>query len=315
MSEFTEEDMCLDPCCAREVSDRRKALSLKKQLDAVDISTAKLKQMEIYGSMFCCPCQNKSCVNGDYALLLSLRSEEEKHSTENESFAEESNPSPKSGEDVNSDDELDDLLDEFENDEQMQALNSERMALIRRQQEQVEIAKAHGFGVHRPFPHDDNAAAQFIASLPRAVIHVCDENSRMCALVDLYLESKAPKYPGTAFLRISPGASSPLALFLNISSSSGLIAMASGNKVASTKDHSQFGNGDFIDRRQVDLWFDRAGVLESSPQPQEWTSMKWPVGKEVFDEEEYYACGHPGCKKTFRHDHVSTMLPAEYKIN
>jgi hypothetical protein len=39
-----------DPCCAREVSDRRKALSLKQRLDKVDRSTARLRlKAEFWG--------------------------------------------------------------------------------------------------------------------------------------------------------------------------------------------------------------------------------------------------------------------------
>ena len=49
-------------------------------------------------------------------------------------------------------------------------------------------ANARGFGVLRALLHDDDAAVALLRSLPRAVVHACDESSELDARVDLHIE-------------------------------------------------------------------------------------------------------------------------------
>lgn len=70
-----------DPCCAKEVQDRRKALSLRRRLENVDRSTARIKAREMAwrkGAAHLCPCADPSCGPfGDYPLLAALRGPEQ----------------------------------------------------------------------------------------------------------------------------------------------------------------------------------------------------------------------------------------------
>ena len=79
-------DPCLDPCCAREVEDRKKANVIKDKLAAVDPSTAPLREREnVFADMsFCGDCSVPTGCGvagcgvehaGDYAALQRLREE------------------------------------------------------------------------------------------------------------------------------------------------------------------------------------------------------------------------------------------------
>jgi len=341
MSKLTEEEeACLDPCCARELSDRRKAFDLKQQLNSVDISTAKLKQMAIYsggsgGRIVCCPCQNRDCQIPDYPLLVALRNETGSNmlssnetdpwnngmsSNADENKLKQEEEEEEGDDDDDSDVELDNLLNEFDavESDQLKLINENRYEMIRKQNEMINLAKSYGFGIHRAIPHDDSNATQFISSCPRVICHICNDKSQCCALFDLYLEKKALNYSGTAFLRVFPTPLSSLAKFLkmdiNTQYNGGIVILNKGNIITSINNLSQFGNETFLDTNQLDEWLENTGILESLPQPNEWENIKWPnLSSEEREDIEYYACGHPGCKKTFRHEHVASMLPSEYR--
>ena len=196
-----------DPCCAKEVQDRRKSRALKEQLLSVDRSTVKIKMMaSSWGGLslaLCCPCEDPRCLEvSDYPLLASLR----RRGGDNggRSIPQGGNDQPidqgsgaggggdddgaafvstcvssqgragdehsDSKSDSDSDSELDAMLDDFESDGELQLLAAERMQGAQQAVALADSAKSHGFGMHRPLDHDDSLAVAALRRLPRAVV-------------------------------------------------------------------------------------------------------------------------------------------------
>jgi hypothetical protein len=138
----------------------------------------------------------------------------------------------------------------------------------------------------------------------------------------------ASLHPGTAFARfVAPRAGSPLLAFLGLHSGSlrggAVVAIKGGAPVAHAQ-LAQFGSGSSGSLAESALgdWLQHANVLERSPQPHEWdeyapsTSSASRLGllgsQKADEEEEFYDCGKAGCRKAFRHDHMTAGLPAAF---
>lgn len=144
----------------------------------------------------------------------------------------------------------------------------------------------------------------------------------------------ASEHAGTAFVRfVAPRPSSDLLNFLGLHSGSiaggALAAVKSGTSVAFAK-LTQFGSnssssgsgGGSLVESALNEWLQHAGVLERQPQPHEWlegddgalgqSRLGLLGGASKDDDDEYYDCGRPGCRKSFRHDHVTAGLPAAF---
>jgi len=374
INEISSFDQCLDPCCAKEVTDRRKAMVLKKKLDSVDRSTARLRGKDaIWGNSSYCTCNDPRCAPADYPLLAALRGcaldEDEEGADLDESDAGSGLGMSSGGfgvvvtggvgfagsvvltgggdeegkeEEEDDDDDSDAELDAMMADGALAEVAAERFAAMEQQALLVTEAVQRGFGVHRALPHDDAAAVAYLSSCCRAIVHICDERSGASARCDLYLETAvAPRYPGTAFVRVSPklSATSELSRFLECKGEGALVALRDGKVVARCENIAmQFGgvsssssstsssiSSTFLATDALEEWLKRTGVLEVTPQPHEWGGYSTASidklreqqrQQEEGDEEEMFDCGQAGCRKTFAHNHFASVgsnaLPEEF---
>lgn len=319
LEEISDLEVFLDPCCARELDDRRKALSMRQKLEAVDRSTEKIKLLASIYSDVCCLCHDPKCGSDEYPLLAELRGRisqpanqecavadwceqihinSSKNASENEAELDQSD---------DSDAELDALLgDGFTSSFEIERLEEMNRFLSLQQQ-----AQAHGFGKHRLFPHEDITIA-FLKKCPRVVCHVVDESSRLCARIDLHLEQIAPLFLGTAFLRVRRFANDSLLAFLRVRGSS-LVVVSAGVPTACCQNLTQFGDDENLARDSLDSWLRNTGILVSQPQPHEWAEISFRDGEaEECDGIEYFDCGRSGCRRTYQHDHISHGLPSAY---
>lgn len=297
----------------------------------------------------CISCHDPSCVApSDYPLLAEFRRfygrglREEQMSPPGPVLAEEGEDAAEDGrkggwgarsdpDESDSDAELDAMMEALGDDDVERA---ERVAAVKRKDALVSAARAAGFGVHAPLRHDDDRGVAYLCSLARAVVHVCDATLPLSALIDLHLEDVSSRFPGTAFVCVRPGpVTGPSAVqrLLGTRVAGALVAMRAGVVVASASSLNQFGSGGagaassnaVLEASAVASWLANTNVLEATPQPHEWPRVPGASASNAMqarlcgpgeDEEdvEYYDCGRPDCRKTFRHDHVAAGLPAAF---
>mmetsp|Transcript_14803 Transcript_14803/g.31358 ORF Transcript_14803/g.31358 Transcript_14803/m.31358 type:complete len:476 (+) Transcript_14803:84-1511(+) len=212
--------------------------------------------------------------------------------------------------DSDSDDEFDYLLDDdipTTSSPDGFDFQAARRAELENLAHHAEVARYHGYGVHRQMhPQRIFASAGYgsnSADIHKqlkedavrpagAVVHLYDANSYASASLDLCLEHLASRYAGTKFVR-GIGITSMLfaddantgssAAAISGRNSSGqdaewkrrgdlpmLLAVRDGNVVAYSSGLKDFYGGrtsEEVESRAVEHWLDRAGVLMASPPP------------------------------------------------
>jgi hypothetical protein len=251
------------------------------------------------------------------------------------------------------DDEFDYLLDDDVDDANimagpdgtaLQQYAEQRRAELEFTVLQREMARQHGFGVHRQM--HPLRVLKAALSAPCAVLHLLDPESTASASMDVFFEdTAAPQYAGTKFLRSSGRAT----LLLNQelvaqhlprlqpeSDLPALVAFRDGVAIAYcprlqglvvTTDDNDDDTGYYGGRSNpknstrimpsvVMEWLDRAGVLLSQvPQLEElcrirpeeealMDSQYVPKKSAAMSQPDRYDCGREGCMKSFPHEHI-----------
>eukprot|EP00586_Coscinodiscus_wailesii_P016968 CAMPEP_0172511948 /NCGR_PEP_ID=MMETSP1066-20121228/240528_1 /TAXON_ID=671091 /ORGANISM="Coscinodiscus wailesii, Strain CCMP2513" /LENGTH=328 /DNA_ID=CAMNT_0013291531 /DNA_START=348 /DNA_END=1333 /DNA_ORIENTATION=+ len=203
----------------------------------------------------------------------------------------------------------------------------------------MELARQHGYGVHRQmhFARVLYAAGLGMQSFKpyAAVIHLYDPESMASGRLDLLLEGEriSDVYRGTKFMRASGRSvlmlnkelvskSLRISLGREIKVDSDLpclIAVRNGEVVAVCPRLNGLVYGDVersdvrVDGSAVEHWLDRAGVLVRNAPPYDELCRIRPEEDALYstkmvvdqqDTEEFYDCGVSGCHKTFSHKHV-----------
>lgn len=184
----------LDPCCVREIIEKKKAATIKGKLKRYDKTNERIKKKNsVFKNMtilHTCP----TCVESrDYVVLHRVREQlqQEQEQTQRQTGSDDGRKNEK--EDSYLDDGLSDEDDDF--------LSAHEVALRQTAKEQHEYRDKYGFG-----RHISESTAHLLSSIRLGfaiVCHLCDETEVISGLVDVCLEGLAGRYPGTKFRRIS----------------------------------------------------------------------------------------------------------------
>ena len=183
----------LDPCCMREILDRKKANSIKGKLrrydrskKRIDMKNGVITDLKALNRHTCMECVNPK----DYEMLIMIR---------NQANVEgEDNNGDGTGDVIENEEEDSDFddFDDFVSDLEIEMRNKIQM----QQREKDEFQHVYGFGFHR---YDSVTHLQLSIQLGYPVVlHICDPSSIACAYVDVALEKCAAVYVGTKFRRI-----------------------------------------------------------------------------------------------------------------
>lgn len=178
----------LDPCCMREMLDRKKANTLQSKLRrydrskiALDARSGVIKNLKAVNRHTCAECVNPK----DYDLLVMVRNQAHIISEVDEEEVVDSD-----------NDSVFDDLDDFVSDFELEM----RSKIAQQQKEKEEFQHTYGFGAHR---YDSVMHLQLSIQLGYPVVlHICDPSSISCAYLDVALEKCASKYVGTKFRRL-----------------------------------------------------------------------------------------------------------------
>eukprot|EP00580_Thalassiosira_gravida_P003138 CAMPEP_0201615706 /NCGR_PEP_ID=MMETSP0492-20130828/31972_1 /ASSEMBLY_ACC=CAM_ASM_000837 /TAXON_ID=420259 /ORGANISM="Thalassiosira gravida, Strain GMp14c1" /LENGTH=353 /DNA_ID=CAMNT_0048083459 /DNA_START=120 /DNA_END=1181 /DNA_ORIENTATION=- len=244
---------------------------------------------------------------GDYELLAQAKKDRgdydntnnDNHADAEEKDADEIRHDEES--DSDSDSEFDYLLDEdiptsngggggdAPSSDYYDDLQSTRRTELENLARHAEVARHHGYGVHRQmhpqrvFPSVGYGADQVRdRACPRgAVVHLYDGTSALSVSLDLCLEEMARRYLGTKFVR---GLGITSMLFAEGSDGNDewkrkgdlpmMLAVREGRVVAwssGLRDFYNRGSGDDngVESKAVEQWLDHAGVLLTNPPPLE----------------------------------------------
>lgn len=266
----------------------------------------------VHGMTFgagCRCCYDPNADGGEYDLLTAARrargdavAAADYENAAANAEAEEEEQEVRRGEDSedssDSDDEFDYLLDEGLPGDggaepgRCDPLQSERRAELERRARHGEVARHHGYGVHRQMhPRRAFAAVGPGNDLSRdrvrprgAVLHLYDPHSALSASLDLCLEALAGRHSGTKFVR-SVGAETLLHANEGMGGTATgadwqrkgrdglplLLALREGSVVAHSAGLREVQYGGEVEPRAVEQWLERAGVLLTAPPP--WDSL------------------------------------------
>ena len=249
------------------------------------------------------------------------------------------------------DDEFDYLLDEDVpgNSSGYDDLQAQRRAELENLARHAEVARFHGYGVHRQMhPQRAFAAVGYGADQVRdricprgAVLHLYDAFSPLSVSLDLCLEGMANRYPGTKFVR-SVGITSLLYVEDggNAEWKRGnlpmLLALRDGKVVgwsSGLRDFYRDGSVE-VEFKVVEQWLDNVNVLQNNAPPMDTLCKIRPEEEALLEnmrklnglgqnggmgrpnrqediEDERYDCGISGCNKSFYHEHVGVKNEAQ----
>jgi hypothetical protein len=207
--EYDPEIDWLDPCCQRELRDRKKYASISEKLRKTDRSNVRWDSIQTAlqdlreGAWKKCHC---CTATSDYQALKQLRSGLAQNCViEDTSFGESGAGGFRNGDGNEDEDDLDDSDDEslldFDSDDVVSGYQSQMRERMLQAGRRLDSAKQLGFGVHC-----EESVVHFrkmMTSTPYVVVHIYDPDDQRCAVLDLLLETLAGAYPATLFRRLS----------------------------------------------------------------------------------------------------------------
>ena len=178
----------LDPCCVRDLIEKRKASSLRAKLNKFDRSNRRVDTKErVFKSVKSYHTCNQCIAPVDYSLLTQYRQRE---------IIDAASASAVQQSEDESDIDFDDFDDDFVSEREF-VMKQNHLRLL---ESQHQFKIAYGFGEHR---------AESIVHLQTSiqigypvVCHICNELSPLSCHVDLTLEQLAQQYCGTKFRRV-----------------------------------------------------------------------------------------------------------------
>lgn len=293
----------LDPCCQKDILERRRNKDIKDRLSTTDPSLKKERHIEsVFNGLFkvntCHTCGSPK----DYALLTEMRHEAERTCDMGDKPDEAEKLCGDSG------DEL--LDDEFESDYELEL----KAKLLERSRFQQSMEK-FGLGIHS----EDSVThiMQHIESGARVIVHIYDPNSVDCAKLDLSLESAAKRYLYTRFRRATvftckelcvkyglPMSTQLLACFIDNSVSTytaALRELVPNGEICSSNLYRYLENSKAAVNNDVDDGIAALSALELSRAAAQ-IDHKVSDGEEEDDLNDY--CDEPGCDKRYSHTHI-----------
>lgn len=183
----------LDPCCQKDVLERRRNQELKARLATTDPSLKKERLIEsvFNGSNRYQPC-HACCAAVDYPLLAEIRTQAQADNRKGDA-AGDANSAHENESDEDSDLDFDDGF-ESEYAKEMKIRLLERSQLL---QEKQKV----GLGLH--VDDSEEHVLRYIEMGARLILHIYDPNSVISAKLDLSLEAAAKRFTSTRFRRLA----------------------------------------------------------------------------------------------------------------
>ena len=208
MDSTARNDWCLgfeemEPCCQKEILMQRKEAEFRRKIREFDRSNLRnstrdevFSKMSVLSNCACCQ------TSKDYPLLESLRRKQNVANQESDSISNHS--------DAESDleDELD--MDDYKSPAEAYRLEQVKTCMIRQENYQL-----LGYGIHVMDSVSHILTSMQDISTPM-IVHIVDPQQKLCALLDLALESLAAKFWGCRFRRILLADSQPLVRFVGL---------------------------------------------------------------------------------------------------
>ena len=244
--------------------------------------------------------------------------------------------------DDSDDDEFDYLLDEEIPGQESQAVQTwqeTRMMEMEAVMLCKEVQENHGYGKHCQFHPRRIASVVGIVRggrqatpPPMVVLHLYESESPACAWLDVYLEEFAAQARGTLFVRshgrgtLVQEDAGPLQAHLHAQSDMPALVLIKQGVVLTAVPklrgfvvHLPEEHEPHIDRAALEAWLFQSGALDRTQAPDYETLCRMRPEEEALmdslrapaaaaaaaaQEETYFECGLPGCRKTFAHEHV-----------
>ncbi|KAJ1452916.1 hypothetical protein M885DRAFT_619520 [Pelagophyceae sp. CCMP2097] len=276
-------DPFMDPCCAREISDRRKYGVVMKKLRSLD-PVRRAEEMRRYAVGTMPPYEA-----GETAVFR----EPQTAVLEPVSL------------DGDSDSESDDEDWDESDNELMEKLRDARVR---------EIEEQRSPGLRQLSSHDALAAATSASTTVTVLAY--DYESVACGHIERVLASIASTR-NIVCCRVRAGALLRVAEAARLSSDrlehGALAVFVRGEVSACAVDMAQFGNDDCAASDAIETWLERARAFDGDGA----AAAVLDDEAEEAPEEDFYACGKPGCQRPFEHHHVGLngAVPTAWDAN
>lgn len=291
----------LDPCCQKDVLERRRNKELRERFSTTDPSLKKERQIEsVFTGVFKSHTCHTCCAPRDYHLLAQARLELEggpSHATEN-------GPAEHNG--AGESDSDSDFDDDFESEFELE-LKKKLLDRVRILQEKEKV----GLGLH--VQDSESHLQSYIENGTKVIIHIYDPDSPHCAKLDLSLEMAAKRFSSTRFRRIPMSEAAETFCSVNaLPSYIPVLACFSDKRVVLFTNNIEelVPNGEinssncirFLENSKVATDSEEVTMSMSEMLAARAASQK--NDSDVEEDANDY-CDEPGCDKKYAHNHIS----------
>jgi hypothetical protein len=287
----------LDPCCQKEILNRRREREISLRLGETDPSAEKAKAIK---KVFAAPAYSSCgtcCAPRDYALLqfcrLSLPSTEPREvSRERDAYSDES------------DSDLD-IDDDYLSEKELEIRNMMLRKVTEAEAEKA-LKRSEGYCVHAEDTADH--VAEIISRGENIVVHIYDSQLMSCAQLDLGLERFASEFTSTRFRRVPVMDSYLITSMHRVPSGKPVLCcFTGGNLVCCTDNIDELVPDGEIFSENLRRYLQMSRVLEDTYAPQHLirktaAESSDPENEDLNDEERF--CDVKGCEKKYSHSHI-----------
>jgi hypothetical protein len=290
----------LDPCCQREILDRRKEYEIRKRLNKTDRSQIRLNHIRNTlkiktPSITCVSC----AAPRDYLLLSQYRELEINKELDNKADKIEK---------IDDEEDDEDFDDDFESEYEKQLRDKlmQRCAML-------EDKRRNGYLVH--IEDSSQHIIERIQYGEYLVLHIYDPDNESCAIIDLSLEKLAVMYGFTRFRKIHMlDAGEIRSLFKINSSPADPLIVCFGNKSLKsfTNNINEITPNQEICSNDLKRFLDNSNVLFANDDPL--TEVLFDasavfetetISDDGNDESELF-CNKEGCNRNYIHSHIES---------
>ena len=299
-------DMLMDPCCAKDMKDSRRAAGLMSRLRDYDPARRALDERR--GVIDAAPLF--------FAERAAAKLPEPSRGPPREAAAaadDDDDDDEDESEEEEEEDSDAEFLDDLENDSELM----ERMRSSKLREAEADLAAS------------EVSAAQLralVAARRAVVVHAFAPGCAAGARLDEALAAIGARRAGLLACRAAPAAVDDALLragrvsrdALTRSPRGALLAVVDGRLEAAALDIAQFADDDRCAADAVERWLDNAKVWA----PEADHAHDDADGDDDADPEAhdaprpcYYDCGKPGCQKAFEHHHVGLSTPDAWNVD
>ena len=332
----------LDPCCQRELEDRKKAATVKAQLRTIDRSYERydmfkktIDEIRDNNKLYCYCCNEENGTK-DYEALADLRydicgsinnnnndNDDKEHKINTDSNYDNGDNS----DDSDDDSEWGDLLNNINNEIGETEYEIELKHKASENNIKKELLSVLGYTHHKEDSTQHIIDIIQNQSIKYIVIHIYHPHE-MCAQIDIALENIAIKYPATLFRRIplkdiynidssfnnqslaiNEILRTPIALPNTNTNDAPLIGAFVNGELVQWSPINEFCYRNYMETNKLESFLQNCGVLSSDlSNALEWIKAMHNDSQRRADIDDnnirQVYCNKPGCKRNFPHDHI-----------